>query len=252
MRIFQKNLGLLKKQYQTEAIHDLRVSVKKLRAYLRLLRRLSKEIDHRLKFEETEQLFNLLGKHRDIEMGIQVLKKFEKKSQENYSFLSDHLQAALQRSYEWIQPALANYDTHVMRELTLELQDDLKNSNDAEMGARVRANIEKDLARSSKHTSQLDQHPHQVRKLFKDVLYQAEVCPRDHLPAHLPIGKIKKILDRLGDWQDHEMLLKKIKHFRKDFIPSSREEFDVLKQLEKEISEKKQQLLNSCMKIFKE
>ena len=64
-----------------------------------------------------------------------------------------------------------------------------------------------------------------------------------HLPKELLISdgqlkKLKKSLDLLGDWQDHEMLYQKIKHFRKDFVPGSREEYLLLKELEKNIEDK--------------
>src|SRR6186997_2454292 len=72
-RIFFQNLAILRKLPDDKAIHDLRVAVKKLRSYLKLLTILFKKIEEEPGFEKTGQLFKVLGKHRDIEMGLLLL-----------------------------------------------------------------------------------------------------------------------------------------------------------------------------------
>jgi CHAD domain-containing protein len=71
--------------------------------------------------------------------------------------------------------------------------------------------------------------------MLKNIFYWVSICPKDLLLNSSQIKKLKKSLDHLGDWQDHQMLYRKIKHFRKDFIPDSREEYLLLKELEKSI-----------------
>jgi CHAD domain-containing protein len=50
-------------------VHDLRVATKKLRSYLKLLNLLINKNDYKALFR-AEQLFSVLGKHRD-EMGLE-------------------------------------------------------------------------------------------------------------------------------------------------------------------------------------
>ena len=62
-RAFLQNLAKLNQQQETKAIHDLRVAIKKLRAYLKLMTLLVNDIDKETSFEKTEQLFDVLGKY---------------------------------------------------------------------------------------------------------------------------------------------------------------------------------------------
>ena len=67
--VFLKNLEELKKQGKAdtiEVVHDLRVATKKLRAYLKLLGILLEKKGYTTLFQKTEDLFNVVGKHRDI------------------------------------------------------------------------------------------------------------------------------------------------------------------------------------------
>ena len=75
--VFLQNLEELKKQEKAETVdlvHDLRVAIKKLRAYLKLLGVLLGKKGNTNLFQKTEDLFNVLGKHRDIEMALEGLK----------------------------------------------------------------------------------------------------------------------------------------------------------------------------------
>src|SRR3989337_647011 len=88
-RVLLRNLAKLKGLQEVKAIHDLRVAIKKLRSYLKLLTILlndGKETD----FEKTEQLFSVLGKHRDIEMGLLLLQSLEKENKMTYAAFRMH------------------------------------------------------------------------------------------------------------------------------------------------------------------
>src|SRR5688572_9783308 len=79
--VFLQNLEGLRKQDKEKTIdliHDLRVATKKLRAYLKLFTILLNSKDYMALFERTELLFDVLGKHRDIEMGLATVSSFEK------------------------------------------------------------------------------------------------------------------------------------------------------------------------------
>src|SRR5262245_53032424 len=96
--VFLKNLEGLKRQDKAdtvEFVHDLRVATKKLRAYLKLLGILFGKKEYTALFEKTEELFNVLGKHRDIEMGLEGLKRFEKSKKISYTALRYHLEVGL-------------------------------------------------------------------------------------------------------------------------------------------------------------
>ena len=68
---FDKNLPILQSGLKEEAIHDIRVAIKKLRAYCELLNELDKSTDNNLPL--TKSLFDILGKHREWDTVLKLL-----------------------------------------------------------------------------------------------------------------------------------------------------------------------------------
>jgi len=229
-----------------KAVHDLRVAVKKLRSYLLLLHTVLKKQGEISGFEKTGQLFKVLGKHRDIEMGLILLQDFEKRKKVTYTAFRFHLKVALQRAQRWAQDALSRYDDAELTQLTKQLSQDLKETNRLDLLKKLSSlftSEEKKLEHLEKH---LARQPHELRKMLKNIFYWISICPKDFFLNSSQISKLKKSLDCLGSWQDHEMLRSKIKHFRKDFVPDSREEYEKLKDLEKSIDKKMEELLDKA------
>ncbi len=55
-----------------------------------------------------------------------------------------------------------------------------------------------------------------------------------------------KVLDQLGSWQDHQVLLIRTKHFRKDFVAKKTQEHRSYKRLEEHLKGKSEKLLASA------
>jgi len=246
--VFLQNLEGLRKQDKENTIdmvHDLRVATKKLRSYLKLLTILLDKKDYTSLFEKTEQLFSVLGKHRDIEMGLALLQAFEKGNKSEYITINNHLKKVYQQTWTWVQNALENYDEKDLAELSRQIEEDLKNKEKEELLQKIRDIVDKELNKAKRFADHLSRQAHLVRKHFKDIFYWASLLPRDILEPD-QLKSIKKSLEQLGDWQDHEMLQRKVKHFRKDFVPDAREEHPLLKDLEKTIADKKEKILDKA------
>lgn len=246
--VFLHNLQELKKQGKAdtvEPVHDLRVAVKKLRAYLKLLDVLLGKKDYKSLFQKTEDLFNVVGKHRDIEMTLEGLKVFEKSNKISYTAFRYHLEAGMEQLWTWVRSALDDYQEKDLLQLTAMVEKDLNDKTDDELSQKIKAIVEKELTRSRRLTNRLDDQPHLIRKLFKDIFYWASLLPKEIFPRER-LKSIDKSLEYLGNWQDLEMLQRKIKHFRKDFVPDSKEIHHQLKQLERKILHKQQSVLSKA------
>ena len=77
---FEKNLSLLLLRINTEPVHDIRVATKKLRALLSLYSLLKNEPEDEYFFQQTESLFDILGRNRDAETCLALTIAFEKES----------------------------------------------------------------------------------------------------------------------------------------------------------------------------
>jgi CHAD domain-containing protein len=241
----QKLEGLRKpnKEDTINLVHDLRVATKKLRSYLKLLTLLSNKNDYKALFEKTEQLFSVLGKHRDIEMGLEGVASFEKGNKISYTAFGNYLKAMQQQEWAWVQSALDDYDEKGLQDLTARVEEDLKKKTSDELLEKLKGIVEKGLNKARRLSAHLDQQPHLIRKLFKDIFYWASLLPNEIL-APGKLKSIKKSLDYLGNWQDLDMLQRKIRHFRKDFVPDTKEDNRQLKELKKTIIAKKQKILD--------
>ncbi len=248
-RVFLQNLAKLKGQQEAKAIHDIRVAIKKLRSYLKLLAILLNKTDNTPGFEKTEQLFSVLGKYRDIEMGLLLLQSFEKENKITYTAFRFQLKLALQTTETWAQNALNKYDEKELADLTRELGQDLKEKDKNDLSGKAGIVLNKEFKKLKRVVKHFSNQPHEVRKMLKNIFYWISICPKDFLFNSSQVIKLRKSLGYLGDWQDHEMLHQKIKHFRKDFVPDSREEYLLLKELEKNIESRMEVMLHKADEI---
>lgn len=242
-QVFLKNLEILRLHNQTAATHDLRVATKKLRSYLKLLSILLRKGNDKLRFEKTEYLFSVLGKLRDIEVGLLLLETFEKKNKIGYAVVKDHLKVAGKQASSWVKAAVKSYDEKEICDLTAQIEDELKKKDADKITAALKTIIDKELEMIIKLANHLHRQAHRVRKLLKSFFYWVTLGPKDSLLDDDKIKGCKKVMEQLGDWQDHEMLLQKIKHFRKDFVPGAKEEYASLKALEKNIEKKMEAII---------
>jgi CHAD domain-containing protein len=251
-RVFLQNLAILRQRHDALAIHDLRVAVKRLRSYLKLFHLLLSEIETEKGFEKIEHLFNVLGKHRDIEIGLSLLQEFEKANKINYTAFRFQLKTAVQRAEIWAKDALSKYDEKELTDLTILLQQSLKEADIDKLPAKAKAIVDKEIKDLKSDAKHFSDQPHAMRKAMKNIFYWIASFPKNIETDAGRLKKMKKSLDELGDWQDLEMLLDKVKHFRKDFVPDTREEYGLLKNLEKSIEEKMEIKLKKAEDSFKE
>ena len=236
-RIFSLNLAILKKEINAVAIHDLRVSVKKLRSYLKLYGFICKIPHWKNDFIETERLFSILGKYRDIEMTIRILELHEKENLRESPLFKVQLHANLKLSSFRIKPAIHDYEEEELKNLTIKLKPDLVVFTDESIAVHIKDLIQLNLKKINHHAKKIFSEAHDTRKLMKDVYYWAGLYQGDIFFQAAQKKKLDKILNGLGNWQDHEVLLSRIKHFRQDFVAKKTDEYNDLKQLEKFIKE---------------
>ena len=242
-KVFNKNFEILGNSPDKDAVHDIRVAIKKLRACLKLYAIITGKKDWQNLFTETKNLFTVLGKERDVEMCLELLTDDEKESESNYANTKIYFQSILQKMQSWSLHALKNYPKTELVNLTSLL------SHGADKPAEELL-IEKTINAINDHLKQIKDYyklPHKIRKILKDVYYWVKMLPKNAVAGDSLEKKLEKMLDDFGNWQNDEMLLAKTKHFRNDNLPNSFEEYDLLKGLEKKIEERKEKLLKDVL-----
>src|SRR5688500_14721449 len=115
--LFQQNLSAYNGS-NPEVIHEIRINIKKLRAYLQLYFLIGKKKDAKLLFKETEGLFSLLGKHRDIEINKLKVNDIAGNDAELAELYLAWLQG-LQNELDSVSQTLSHYHLAGLKQLTI-------------------------------------------------------------------------------------------------------------------------------------
>ena len=169
LRVFQKNFSLLNKQMNVEAVHDLRVAIKKLRAYFKLYAALFKKKNTEKLFAGTKELFSVLGRHRNIEMSKQLLLSFAGKNKQVLDPLLVHLQLLQDQISDYGKQVLQQYETKDLNDLTNELEQDFQDFNIEETRNNVKEIIISSIENIQRNLKHFTNRSHLIRKHLKDI-----------------------------------------------------------------------------------
>ena len=87
-KVFNENLILSRKRPTKISVHDLRVAVKKMRSYLRLKQQLTGK-EWKESFSKISALFKSLGRLRDYDMSLTLIRKLERKELLSFIFFKE-------------------------------------------------------------------------------------------------------------------------------------------------------------------
>lgn len=239
---FDLNLALLKQHINTNAVHDIRVATKKLRAFLSLYMVLKKEPDWEFLFNNTKNLFDILGRHRDIEICLTQTISYEKETDCSCKEFRYYLQSLLKTTRAWANQDVHRYHKKDLAKVALLLKEDSTLSDDNSFAGSLKAIIYSSVAETKNNL----RRPHLVRKNLKEIYYWIPLFADENLEASWHLKELHSILDDLGNWQDHEILDVRLRHFRKDYLPKTFNEYQLLKNFQIKIRHSKKVLLKSA------
>ena len=238
--VFIENLNICRKRPTIDAIHDIRVAIKKMRSYLRL-KDLFNEATWKDEFSNIAVLFKSTGRLRDLDKSLQVIRQYEQKGSVTYPFLKQYLNKTRGLVRNWIKKEAQEFDLQ-----TGELVNQLRSLSVTD--AQIIQTIIEETAEKIRKVKILGKHiqkkAHEMRKQLKDILYWVKLCPEDLIEKSIAIKALDKFIDNLGQWQDHAVLRRKLKHYRKEMAMT--EEKDQLKDLDKELEEEQDKILHKA------
>lgn len=241
--VFNENLATLRKNNEKDAVHDLRVAVKKLRATIELYVLLTKEPLWEYPLKETEKLFNISGKQRDIEIALEVLSELEKDTGKKYPELKGHLQTSLNIARKWTNMAVAEYKKKELEAIAVLIKEDKSPCIHEDLKYNLASLITEHLAGSRNYFKK----PHKLRQYLKEIYYWIKMAPENWDTVTQYEKEMHSVLDSLGRWQDLDMFNIKTNHFRKDYLPKIFPEYALIKDLQKTILAEKEELLKATL-----
>jgi hypothetical protein len=146
-------------------------------------------------------------------------------------------------SYKWTKKAVEAYKKKELAAIALMLKTEASLIANEELKIKVAVVIGSHLADSRNYFKQ----PHKLRQNLKEIYFWIKIIQETlHYGVEYET-ELHQVLDDFGHWQDLQVLETRIKHFRKDFLPKSFQEYESVKTLETDVKEKKENLLKATL-----
>jgi len=246
LQAFTKNLLSLKEQINEDAIHDLRVAIKKLRSCFKIYSDFIKKKPRKELAAGVSSLFSILGRHRNIEMSKKLLLSLGGKNATLLKPILVYLQLLQDQASEYSRPLIQQFQPGKLETLTNEIRTGLQDLNNEAILSGANEIVDSSLKKVEDDLKHFKERSHLVRKQLKDVFYQSKMFHGKNLLTKPQLKNLDTILDHLGNIQDHEVLILNLKNFRKTILSNKLKEYSMIKRIEGRVKKKKDDLLEKA------
>jgi len=243
--VLHENTVLLRSEMNVEAIHDLRVAIKKIRSYRKLHAALLDKKEPR-KAQTIRELFSVLGRHRNIDIAKTLLMSFSDKKKAPLNSMLVYLQLLQDQIVPFCRKTVEEFSEEPIEKWTLEVKSDLESFGLDALTIRAKRVIAASVKTVKHNLKHFKKNSHLVRKHLKDIFYWSNIFEQDVFFTKQQVKSLDKILDHLGSVQDHEVLITNLKNFRKTILTGSLQEYDRVKKMELSAERKKNALLSKA------
>lgn len=228
--IFMDNLTLIRVRPSKKAIHDFRVSFKKLKSVIHLSGIPS--TSDMEGFEEVKNFFRITGKYRDVEMSISLLNKTCKEENISLPSFSRHLKYMLVITKKPVaEAAMAPLGT-ALEKMTAEIEKKLEDVTDELLIKKIEQQSADLLKEVSALMEEFTKNAHPVRIKLKELYYWLSHCPVNPFFTKKQMHRFDQALTALGNWHDFLVLYNKLRYFRKEYMVKGTPEYDHAKKTE--------------------
>jgi CHAD domain-containing protein len=239
------NIARLREEMDVDAIHDLRVAIKKIRSFRKLHAAVFNKAEPG-RSETFRELFSVLGRHRNMDIAKKLLISLSGKKKPPPNALLVYLQLLQDQITPFCQKTVQAFSEESIEKWTLQLAVDLDALGASELVTQVRKTMSSSVKVVKHNLKHFKKKSHLVRKLLKDIFYWSNIFEEVIVFTKPQIRSLDKILDHLGNVQDHEVLITNLKNFRKTILASSLDDYDHVKKLEETAAKKKHALLEKA------
>ena len=247
-KIFNDNLILSRKRPTKISVHDLRVAVKKKRSYLRLKQQFTGE-EWKESFSKISVLFKSLGRLRDYDMSLTLIRKLERKELLSFIFFKEYLSVNRSLTRKWAKQGAVKFNEYEPEVFTEQIK--LLAGSNTETSERILQLSALKIKKVKTLAKHFHKNAHEIRKQLKDVYYWLKICPKALAESFINIKVLDRVLNYLGNFQDHFILKKKIKQYIKD-LPKKNEEKEMLISLGKKLETAQKEIVNKAVKKWEE
>ena len=198
----------------TEAVHDTRVCIKRIYAFLKVLGldRKNKRIRKLLK-KYINIIFKSAGKLRDDDVRLYLLKDYENLLDQNYFKLEKKLNERIDKGRKNLRRILSVTNKEFLNLLQQEARSEMASFSEDILKETIKSYLDKAIRQTRKYRQRIiPKILHKQRRLLKEIRFCLEMT-EDTIPVLSEgeqISRIKEMEDLLGSWHDYSILNKTV------------------------------------------
>lgn len=219
-KTIKHNLPVARDRFDMEAIHKIRVAIKKIRALFCIIEAVATDEFHaKTAFSTVKPLFKAAGKVRDIQVQQSLLNTYEQIHQTRYIELRHYFDELQEVPKPALKTKLNEFDIDELEKINNTIDSLLQHLTPEEIITRLTATIYKYLLKIHKLKKDKDNDEvfHDVRTYLKQVLYMMTIMNKYTLVAEyapFSLTKVEATAELLGNWHDKLLLTEYIKEFK--------------------------------------
>ncbi len=242
--VFNLNFESAFSQNNEIAIHDMRVSIKRLRLIYKFLDFFTdKQFCAKKKAKLLLRVFKSVGPLRDAQIQLSILEGFKANLGSDCTSLFEFLKLKEKTGLRIFMQESKLFDitkinqlfnfSEALLKIIIEFEGLAKAFEDYKKNRQQKIN---NLLKSAKHKIDF----HQVRKRIKDLSYLAEIQMIQASEPNSQIQYLKQLGKKLGDWHDFEVFLSELNTMNL----AQKESIKNFKEIEEKLKQQQQVILN--------
>jgi CHAD domain-containing protein len=209
---FRVNLEKAMEEYDTEAIHEYRVSVKRLRSIIRSLNSIYEEPLFTPKMIQPMRfMFKAGGTIRDDQVQIGLVEKIEEEFGKSFPLIKDFYEKRIENQRNSFFMKSVDFDYSSLDIISAQVENALEPLDDASLELTLYKRLHQSMEKLKRKRYDLDKPEmlHRFRTRFKENGYVAEMVYHSqysHKVAKTAFNRMKNFGQELGNWHDHYQL----------------------------------------------
>ncbi len=219
--IFEDNFKIAAQTAQEEAIHDMRVSIKRLRLLFKFLNFcFDKKFQPKKKAKQLIKVFKSAAILRDIQIQIVLLEDVEYKLGINLTKQKDRLKKQENIEIAYLKEFLSKFNYVKLKKQFQKAENTIQNTinySKPDIPISIKKYYDKRITLINRLLNKDKIDYHKIRKRIKELTYLTEIQSINIENTPEKLVHLKQMGKLLGDWHDIEVFLKE-RHFAQNEI----------------------------------
>ncbi len=207
---FENNFKIVKQTVQEEAIHDMRVSIKRLRLFYKFLDfYLNKQFNANKRSKILRKVFKSAAHLRDIQIQLTLLEDIEQTLNIKLTKWKNEFKKKENTKIEHLKEFLSEIDYIKINKQFQKSENSIKSvPANTDINTHIENYYNKCLAAIDQILKQEKIDYHKIRKKIKELTYLTEIQDIHMVKQNEKLNNLKQMGRLLGDWHDIDVFLK--------------------------------------------